>query len=70
MYYVFASEFDADAAWISDPAVITDGAPPADRIRKTKPEVVYVRSDGYIGLRTESLDGHPLLRYLRLINRI
>jgi hypothetical protein len=37
---------------------------------RQKPEVVYVRSDGYIGLRTESLDGHPLLRYLRLINRI
>jgi FAD binding domain len=67
LHYVFASEFDADAAGIQA-NVITDGGQHlqvAFGIRG--PEVIYVRPDGYIGLRTTKLDGPALLRYLRLI---
>jgi hypothetical protein len=67
LHYVFASECDADASGIQA-NVITDGG---QRLQVAfgirGPEVIYVRPDGYIGLRTTKLDGPALLRYLRLI---
>jgi 2-polyprenyl-6-methoxyphenol hydroxylase-like FAD-dependent oxidoreductase len=68
--YVFPSQAYANDAGMSegDKKVIVDGL---ERLHSVfgirSPEVVYVRPDGYIGLRTEKLDAQSLLQYLQLI---
>ncbi len=61
--YVFASEADAGAA--DQPEAIFDGS---QRLQTAfgfhQPEIVYVRPDGYIGLRTQDLDPRALREYL------
>jgi 2-polyprenyl-6-methoxyphenol hydroxylase-like FAD-dependent oxidoreductase len=70
VHYVFPSEqYALDAGFGSDdPRVIVDGL---ERIRVVfgvdAPEVMYVRPDSYIGLRTEHLEPHRLAGYLQKI---
>jgi 2-polyprenyl-6-methoxyphenol hydroxylase-like FAD-dependent oxidoreductase len=68
VHYVFTSELDADAAGINDASVITDGGQYLETaFGMTKPEIIYVRPDGYIGLRTQNLNRSTLIEYLNLI---
>ena len=48
--------------------MLTDGAQHLQTIFGLRaPEIIYVRPDGYIGLRTQRLDDRGLLDYLDLI---
>ena len=68
--YVFPSQAYASEAEMSegDPRAIVDGQ---EKLHAafgiTRAEVVYLRPDGYIGLRSGSLDAQSLSEYLRLI---
>jgi len=68
--YVFPSQAYASEAEMSegDPRAIVDGQ---EKLHAafgiTGAEVVYLRPDGYIGLRSGSLDAQSLSEYLRLI---
>jgi hypothetical protein len=68
--YVFPSQAYASDAGMSeyDPKLIVDGL---EKLHATlgirEPEIVYLRPDGYIGLRTQVLHAKTLLEYLRLI---
>jgi 2-polyprenyl-6-methoxyphenol hydroxylase-like FAD-dependent oxidoreductase len=64
-HFVFASETDAGDAGVSDAHVITDGGEYLQTaFGMREPEILYVRPDGYIGLRTQNLDGAALSAYL------
>jgi 2-polyprenyl-6-methoxyphenol hydroxylase-like FAD-dependent oxidoreductase len=70
VHYVFPSQAYAADAGISeeDPRAIVDGLEKlhaAFGVRE--PEIVYLRPDGYIGLRTQDLRKETLLEYLGLI---
>jgi hypothetical protein len=68
--YVFPSQAYASDAGMSedDPQVIVDGLEKLHAVFGIeRPEIVYVRPDGYIGLRTENLDGRSLSHYFQLI---
>jgi 2-polyprenyl-6-methoxyphenol hydroxylase-like FAD-dependent oxidoreductase len=68
--YVFPSQAYASDAGISedDPKVIVDGL---EKLHTTfgirEPEIVYLRPDGYIGLRAQDLRKQTLIEYLGLI---
>ena len=70
VHYVFPSQAYANDAGMNedDEKVIVDGL---ERLHSVfgirSPEVIYVRPDGYIGLRTEKLDAQSLFQYLQLI---
>jgi 2-polyprenyl-6-methoxyphenol hydroxylase-like FAD-dependent oxidoreductase len=70
--YVFPSQASASDAGMSedDPKVIVDGL---EKLHSTfgvrGPEIVYLRPDGYIGLRTQDLGPHRLRAYLGHIYR-
>jgi len=67
-HYIVACEVDADNAALSGASVLTDGAQHLQTVFGLRaPEIIYVRPDGYIGLRTQNLDGQGLLDYLDLI---
>jgi 2-polyprenyl-6-methoxyphenol hydroxylase-like FAD-dependent oxidoreductase len=68
--WVFPSEAHASEAGLreDDPSVIVDGLEALqDAFGIQNPEVVYLRPDGYIGLRSASLEVRSLLSYLGLI---
>jgi 2-polyprenyl-6-methoxyphenol hydroxylase-like FAD-dependent oxidoreductase len=68
--YVFPSQAYASDTGMSedDPKVIVDGLENLHAVFGIKrPEIVYVRPDGYIGLRTENLDARSLSHYFKLI---
>jgi 2-polyprenyl-6-methoxyphenol hydroxylase-like FAD-dependent oxidoreductase len=68
--YVFPSQAYASDAGMSvdDPQVIVDGLEKLHAVfGMERPEIVYVRPDGYIGLRTENLDARSLSYYFKLI---
>ena len=68
--YVFPSQAYANNAGMGehDPNVIVDGL---EKLHTAfgilKPEIVYLRPDGYIGLRTQNLQEKTLFEYLRII---
>jgi 2-polyprenyl-6-methoxyphenol hydroxylase-like FAD-dependent oxidoreductase len=70
VYYVFRSQADVSDAGLreDDRKVIVDGL---EKIEAAfgiqEPELVYIRPDGYIGLRTQDLRNGTLLEYLSLI---
>ena len=70
VYYVFPCQAYASDAGLreDDPRVIVDGL---EKIEAAfgiqEPELVYIRPDGYIGLRTQDLRSRTLLEYLSLI---
>jgi 2-polyprenyl-6-methoxyphenol hydroxylase-like FAD-dependent oxidoreductase len=70
--YVFPSQAYASDAAMSedDPRVIVDGL---EKLHTTfgieEPEIVYIRPDGYIGLRTQELHPQRLRNYLGQIYR-
>jgi hypothetical protein len=67
---VFPSQAYANDVGISenDPRVIVDGLAKLHSVYGVKgPEVVYLRPDGYIGLRTQNLGEETLFEYLSLI---
>jgi hypothetical protein len=64
-HYIVTSEVDADNAAWGSASVVTDGAQHLQTVFGLRaPEIIYVRPDGYIGLRTQNLDGRGLLDYL------
>jgi 2-polyprenyl-6-methoxyphenol hydroxylase-like FAD-dependent oxidoreductase len=73
VYFLFASEDHAKDLGLCehDPKVIIDSL---DQLRAafgvTRPETIYLRPDGYIGLRTQDLCPERLLSYLSRIYRI
>ena len=68
VHYIFASEADAEAAGMSGASVIIDGGQNMQAaFGMRQPEMVYIRPDGYIGLRTKDPDVDELWRYLNLI---
>jgi len=68
--YVFPSQAYVNNAGMGehDPNVIVDGL---EKLHTAfgilKPEIVYLRPDGYIGLRTQNLHEKTLFEYLRII---
>lgn len=72
VHYVFPSEGWADRSGHphDSPAVVVDGLfQVRHALGVDGPEVVYVRPDGHIGLRTVDLDPEGVLGYLRLVYR-
>jgi len=70
VHYVLTSEADIAAAGISDTSVIADDGQYLKIVFGTrKPEIIYFRPDGYIGLRTQNLDRSMLIEYLTLMYR-
>jgi 2-polyprenyl-6-methoxyphenol hydroxylase-like FAD-dependent oxidoreductase len=70
--HVFPSEGWAERSGHphDDPDVLVDGLFEVRRaLQLTGPEVLYVRPDGYVGLRTRSLDPTSVLAYLRGVYR-
>ncbi len=72
VHYVFSSQAYANSAGLSedDPRVIVDGL---EKIQSEfgirEPEIIYIRPDGYIGLRTQELRPQQLRNYLDQIYR-
>jgi len=67
-HYIVACEAGADTATSDGASVITDGAQYLQTVFGLRaPEIIYVRPDGYIGLRTQHLDDRGLVDYLDLI---
>jgi 2-polyprenyl-6-methoxyphenol hydroxylase-like FAD-dependent oxidoreductase len=70
VHYVFPSQAYANDAGLGehDPRVIVDGL---EKLHSgfgiREPELVYIRPDGYVGLRTRNLRKQALLGYLSLI---
>ena len=72
VHYVFPSQGYANEAGLGedDPRVIIDGLEKIEsEFGMRKPEVIYIRPDGYIGLRTQELHPQQLLNYLGKIYR-
>jgi 2-polyprenyl-6-methoxyphenol hydroxylase-like FAD-dependent oxidoreductase len=70
IFYLFASERDAADACLSGVNAITDGGGHLQiALGLRGPELIYVRPDGYIGLRTRTIDCDTLFDYLGLIYR-
>ncbi|HEY2473188.1 MAG TPA: FAD-dependent monooxygenase [Candidatus Cybelea sp.] len=68
VYYVFAREADVPAAGMQGDTVVTDGTEHLQiAFGLGRPEAIYVRPDGYIGLRTVNLRSGAVCNYLRLI---
>ncbi len=70
VHYVFPSQALASDAGMSenDSNAIVDGLEKLQMAFGIRaPEIVYLRPDGYIGLRTASLEGRKLIEYLGLI---
>jgi hypothetical protein len=70
VYYVFPSQAYASDAGLreDDSRVIVDGLGKIEAAFGIQgPEIVYIRPDGYIGLRTQDLRRRTLLEYLSLI---
>jgi 2-polyprenyl-6-methoxyphenol hydroxylase-like FAD-dependent oxidoreductase len=70
VYYVFPSQAYASDAGLreNDSGVIVDGLAKIEAAFGIQaPELVYIRPDGYIGLRTQDLRPRTLLEYLGLI---
>jgi 2-polyprenyl-6-methoxyphenol hydroxylase-like FAD-dependent oxidoreductase len=68
VHYVLTSESDVAAAGITDASVIIDdGQYLKMAFGMRKPEIIYVRPDGYIGLCTQNLDHSAVIEYLALI---
>jgi 2-polyprenyl-6-methoxyphenol hydroxylase-like FAD-dependent oxidoreductase len=68
--FIFASEFDADRARLSGVSPIIDGGQHLQTaLDLSKPELIYVRPDGYIGLRCQNLQNHCLDEYLKRVYR-
>lgn len=68
--YVFPSEGWADRMGHphDEPSVLVDGLFEVRRVLQVEgPEVVYVRPDGYVGLRSRNLDVAGVVDYLSLI---
>ncbi len=66
--YIFASEIDAQAAEMHDSDALLDGTEHLQRgLGLLVPEVLYIRPDGYIGLRTDDLNPRTLSDYLSRI---
>ena len=68
--HIFPSQAYASEAGMheNDPRVIVDGLEKLHSVFGiTRPEVVYLRPDGYIGLRTGHLEAESLFQYLRQI---
>ncbi len=69
--YVFATEIDARTAGMIDSDALLDGTEHLQRsFGFAEPEVVYIRPDGYIGLRTQDLDPKALSAYLSRIYNV
>jgi len=70
VHYVFPSQAHASDAGFSedDPRLVVDGL---EKLRAlfgiAQPEIVYIRPDGYIGLRLQGMRTEALLDYLRVI---
>ena len=72
VHYVFPSQGYANEAGLGedDPRVIIDGLEKIEsEFGMREPEVIYIRPDGYIGLRTQELHPQQLLNYLGKIYR-
>jgi 2-polyprenyl-6-methoxyphenol hydroxylase-like FAD-dependent oxidoreductase len=70
MHDVFASEVDANEALLNERNPIIDGGQHLQTaLGLSEPEIVYVRPDGYIGLRTQRLHAHSVCQYLSRIYR-
>jgi hypothetical protein len=68
IHYIVASEVDTKNFALDGASVIVDGAQRLQTIfGLSVPKIIYVRPDGYIGLRTQNLDDRGLLDYLDLI---
>jgi hypothetical protein len=68
VFYVFALEADAQTAGKHGENVIADGAQHLQiAFGLREPEAIYVRPDGYIGLRTVRLSPAAIRAYLRRI---
>ncbi|MGW1742910.1 FAD-dependent monooxygenase [Nocardia sp. NPDC001965] len=70
VHFVFQTEVDArklgrevDAADV----IIDGGRKMRGSLGLSKPEIIYVRPDGYIGYRSTALDGPQLAEYLRRV---
>jgi hypothetical protein len=63
--YVFASEAHMASAGVAPTDAIVDGGGHVQHLLDLRgPEVIYVRPDGYIGLRTDDLRIEPIAEYL------
>jgi 2-polyprenyl-6-methoxyphenol hydroxylase-like FAD-dependent oxidoreductase len=70
-HLIFASEGDAARAKLDDGSIIIDGgAHLQTALGMSTPEVIYVRPDGYIGLRCQHLDNGSLEEYLKRVYRM
>jgi hypothetical protein len=70
VHYVFPSQAHAIDAGFSedDPRLVVDGLEKLHALFGiAQPESVYIRPDGYIGLRMQSMRTEALLDYLRVI---
>jgi hypothetical protein len=68
VHYVFASEADAEQGGVADENTIIDGAQYFQMsFGMGDPEIIYVRPDGYVGLRPQDLQKRLLLDYLAAI---
>jgi hypothetical protein len=66
--YTFASETDAPTFGIATESVLSDGGQHLQiALRMRRPEVIYIRPDGYIGFRDQQLNGGKLFEYLSLV---
>ncbi|PYL08803.1 MAG: hypothetical protein DME33_06355 [Verrucomicrobia bacterium] len=70
VHYVFTSEVDANEAALNGRNPIIDGGQHLQTaLGLSEPEIIFVRPDGYIGLRTQRLDSHSVCEYLSRIYR-
>ena len=68
VHLIFGSEADADAAASNGAQTIIDGAQHLQVTLGMKdPEMIYIRPDGYIGLRTHDISIAAVRDYLKLI---